>query len=508
MKKNVNPIDYALIADEIRKEVQSEKKAQVKNVIVHKFDSAKMFAEFVEGGKAKESSIIIIQLAACVKSILIGTIRNVEPNAEEQIIGTNRKSDDWGDVRIARFLGNILNQALNCKHGEEMSANFNPIKVVISRDEKTGTIYLETKDGGHREKALLDAYLLSIGKDVKFKKVKNVFNNKFIDLYNRYFVENVELGLLQNIFNNGSIMFNITNELYSVEEDNCAKGYVANDSVHSMYNDKNFYRDIALLCKNYNEKIPFGSGKDPTTSFTANIISALSVAAGIKEDKTKAMSKFCQLFSEAKSNQNNYLMRNIRKFIKIESNKKVFGFAKSFYTNGKERHNVVYKRKFYQTAYNAVMNSNCTGIIEDFQKKFVNMPYGINTPDKFDEFVTIYFYNNESYMGNKATVRECIDAHLLIMEHVFKFLLSDRTQALCILKKKELKSIFEAVDSSQRTNVYIKEDSDVEKLLAVLSDVCQDKILVVNNGGMKNGKQGTKSGRNSNSGRNKKAVSC
>ena len=72
----------------------------------------------------------------------------------------------------------------------------------------------------------------------------------------------------------------------------------------------------------------------------------------------------------------------------------------------------------------------------------------------------------------------------------------------------ELKSIFEAVDSSQRTNAYIKNDGDVEKLLDVLSDVCQDKILVVNNGGMKNGKQGTKSGRNSNSGRNKKAVSC
>ncbi len=508
MKKNVNAIDYDAIIAKIEKEMKSERKIPAKEVIVHKFDSVKMFSEFVKKGKVKENTFIILQLATCAKSILLKVIRNVEPNAEKKIVGTNRRSDDWGDVRTARFLGNIVNQALNCGSNGEMSANFNPIKVKISVDAN-GHYFLETEDGGHREKALLNAFLLSIGENVKFKRVENTFNNKFIDLYNRYFVDCVETGILANIFNSGSIMFNVTNELYSVEEDNCAKGYVGNDSVHSMYNSEKFYTNIAHLCGDYNEKMPFGKGKDPTTSFTANIIAALSVASGIKEDKTNAMHKFCQLFSHANDKQNKKLMSNIRKFIKIETNKTVFGFAKSFYVSGKERHNVVYKRKLYQTAYNAVVNTNCTGIIDDFQRKFANMPYSVNTTEKFDEFITLYFYCNESYMGNKATVEECIDAHLLIMEHTFKFLLADEVQALCLFNAEELTSIFRSIDSTQRTNAYIANDGDVERLLGVFAKVCKENELVGGNGGKKNDrKQSAKSIGTGRSGRNSKTVSC
>ena len=507
MKKNVNVIDYAKISEKIKREVASEKTSAVKKVIVHKFTSVKMFAEFVKNGRVEKNSFIILNLATCAKAILLNVIQNVEPNAEKKIVGTNRRSDDWGDVRTARFLGNIAHQSLNCKSDEEMSANFNPIKVVISFDKETGEIFLETKDGGHREKALLDAFLLSIGEDIKFKKVENISNNKFIDIYNQYFVENVETGILENIFNNGSIMFNITNDLYSVEEDNCAKGYVGNDTIHSMYNDKPFYINIANKCNAYNERMPFGRGKDPTTTFAANIIAALSVAAGIKENKTEAMAKFCYLLSQANDRQNKSLMANFRKFAKIETDK-TYRFSKSFYTSGKERHNVVYKRKLYQSAYNAIMDSNCTGIIEDFQKKFINMPYDIDTPEKFDEFFTLYFYYNEQYMGNKATISECIDAHLLVMEHTLKFLLADRTRAICIIEAERLGRIFKSIDSTQRTNAYIKDDEDVEKILSVFKDVCRDKELV-ENGGMKNDcKQSKKSIRISSGRGNKKTVSC
>ena len=60
MKKNVNVIDYAKISEKIKREVASEKTSAVKKVIVHKFTSVKMFAEFVKRGGNEKSAWLLV----------------------------------------------------------------------------------------------------------------------------------------------------------------------------------------------------------------------------------------------------------------------------------------------------------------------------------------------------------------------------------------------------------------------------------------------------------------
>lgn len=520
----------AEMAQNIQMELANQTALPVMEIVSYSFRDIKSFSEYLFARKIKENSSFIITLDGLARARALEYLKNIEPDIEKNQIGSNRRSDDWGDERIARFLGNLVNQMENYtpNEDEDTSVNFNPIKVILFDD---GTIiFLETKDGGHREDAILrvallvfkleeaertgDLDLMEEAKSI-FKKVPNPYNNEFIDYFNDFFVENPQVGRLKKFLNESTIRINVVNSLYSVEEDNVAKGYVGNDSLHSNCHNEPFYKLIADKCETSMNTVAFhNNNKNPIPSFTANVVAALTVAGGIKQDKTKAMALFSYLFKHANKKQLERLEKTVNTMFKIESTKGVYDFSKSFKKDGTERHNLVLKKKFYRTAYVAVVRSNCTGIYEEFRNVFgkkVVFPANI-TFEFIDNFLTNYIFGGKKYYSEDiATVAQRINACLIIMEHSMKFLKSKDFKNACKANTDTLDDIYGGIDTTQQTNSYPQKDEDVEKMLRVFAYICQDKALVKKTGGKKNatsrvGVSGTSRTRN-NAG-NKKTVCC